>query len=144
MQDWFAFLGNGSSFNFTKTGEVTLPNIGKPIAYDNYGFCQVSYSFKNVIVFVHALRACLSLGIIGLETHVLRGQKFSLFVFVDFVSVSSNSSLRLSNGDVKAFYPFLYNLTCGTWLPSYLEQILLRFEQCLIEIPWKVTALFSH
>ena len=87
LQDWFAFLGNGSSFNFTKTGEVTLPNIGKPIAYDNYGFCQVSYSFKDVIVFVHALCACLSLGIMGFQPHVLRVQKFWLFVFVDFVSI---------------------------------------------------------
>ena len=30
-----------------------------------------------------------------------------VFVFVDFVSVSSNSSLSLSNSDVKASYPFL-------------------------------------
>ena len=49
LQDWFAFLGNASSFNFTKTGEVTFPNIGKPTAYDNYGFCQVSYFDKKVV-----------------------------------------------------------------------------------------------
>ena len=51
-----------------------------------------------------------------------------LFVFVDFVRVSPNSSRRLSNGDVKAFYPFLNNLTWDSWLLPYLGQILLRFE----------------
>ena len=40
--DWFAFLGNGSDFNFTLTGEAFFPNIGKPTAKDKYGFCQVS------------------------------------------------------------------------------------------------------
>ena len=42
LQDWFAFLGNGSEFNFTLAGEAFFPNTGRPIANDNYGFCQVS------------------------------------------------------------------------------------------------------
>lgn len=27
-QDWFAFLGNGSDFNFTLAGEAVFPNSG--------------------------------------------------------------------------------------------------------------------
>ena len=42
LQDWFAFLGNGSEFNFTLAGEAFFPNKGNPAADDNYGFCQVS------------------------------------------------------------------------------------------------------
>ena len=42
LQDWFAFLGNGSEFNFTLVGEAFFPNTGNPTADDNYGFCQVS------------------------------------------------------------------------------------------------------
>ena len=42
LQDWFAFLGNGSEFNFTLVGEAFFPNTGHPTADDNYGFCQVS------------------------------------------------------------------------------------------------------
>jgi len=41
-QDWFAFLGNGSEFNFTLVGEAFFPNTGNPSSDDNYGFCQVS------------------------------------------------------------------------------------------------------
>ena len=43
-QDWFAFLGNGSDFNFTLAGEAVFSNSGAPIADNNYGFCQVSES----------------------------------------------------------------------------------------------------
>ena len=43
-QDWFAFLGNGSDFNFTLAGEAVFSNSGAPIADNNYGFCQVSVS----------------------------------------------------------------------------------------------------
>lgn len=43
-QDWFAFIGNGSHFNFTRAGEVVFPNSGIPTAQDNYGFCQVILS----------------------------------------------------------------------------------------------------
>ena len=42
LQDWFAFVGNGSEFNFTLSGEADFPNSGTPTAEDNYGFCQVS------------------------------------------------------------------------------------------------------
>ena len=42
LQDWFAFNGNGSDFNFTLVGEAFFPNSGTPTAHDNYGFCQVS------------------------------------------------------------------------------------------------------
>jgi len=42
LQDWFAFLGNGSEFNFTLVGEAFIPNTGNPSSDDNYGFCQVS------------------------------------------------------------------------------------------------------
>ncbi|KAL9963151.1 hypothetical protein ACROYT_G032326 [Oculina patagonica] len=38
--DWFAFTGNGSGLNFTRTGEVYFPNSGSPTADNNYGFCQ--------------------------------------------------------------------------------------------------------
>ncbi len=41
LQDWFAFSGNGSEFNFTLTGEAIFSNCGNPTAEDNYGFCQV-------------------------------------------------------------------------------------------------------
>ena len=41
-QDWFAFHGNASEFNFTLAGEAFFPNTGNPTADDNYGFCQVS------------------------------------------------------------------------------------------------------
>ena len=44
LQDWFAFLGNGSELNFTITGEEIFPNNGNPSAENNYGFCQVSDS----------------------------------------------------------------------------------------------------
>ena len=43
-QDWFAFTGNGSDFNFTRAGEVVFPNSGIPTVQDNYGFCQVLIS----------------------------------------------------------------------------------------------------
>lgn len=43
-QDWFAFTGNGSDFNFTRAGEEVFPNNGTPTAQDNYGFCQVILS----------------------------------------------------------------------------------------------------
>ena len=43
-QDWFAFIGNVSDFNFTLVGEAFFPNVGTPTALDNYGFCQVSVS----------------------------------------------------------------------------------------------------
>jgi len=42
LQDWFAFLGNGSEFNFTLIGEAFFPNTRHPTAEENYGFCQVS------------------------------------------------------------------------------------------------------
>jgi len=42
FQDWFAFVGNGSEFNFTLVGEAFFPNTGNPSSDDNYGFCQVS------------------------------------------------------------------------------------------------------
>jgi len=42
LQDWFAFVGNGSEFNFTLVGEAFFPNTGNPSNDDNYGFCQVS------------------------------------------------------------------------------------------------------
>ena len=41
FQDWFAFIGNGSEFNFTLSGEAIFPNKKAPTAEDNYGFCQV-------------------------------------------------------------------------------------------------------
>ena len=41
FQDWFAFIGNGSEFNFTLSGEALFPNNNAPTAEDNYGFCQV-------------------------------------------------------------------------------------------------------
>jgi len=41
FQDWFAFIGNGSEFNFTLSGEAIFPNEKAPTAEDNYGFCQV-------------------------------------------------------------------------------------------------------
>ena len=46
-QDWFAFLGNGSDFNFTLAGEAFFPNSGGPTANDNYGFCKVLYVDKQ-------------------------------------------------------------------------------------------------
>ena len=42
LQDWFAFLGSGTEFNFTLAGEAFFPNKGNPAADDKYGFCQVS------------------------------------------------------------------------------------------------------
>ena len=42
LQDWFAFVGNGSESNFTLSGEADFPNSNLPTAEDNYGFCQVS------------------------------------------------------------------------------------------------------
>ena len=42
LQDWFAFVGNGSEFNFTLSGEADFPNSNPPTAEENYGFCQVS------------------------------------------------------------------------------------------------------
>ena len=42
LQDWFAFLGNGSEFNFTLVGEAFFLNKGNPTPDNNYGFCQVS------------------------------------------------------------------------------------------------------
>ena len=41
FQEWFAFIGNGSEFNFTLSGEARFPNNKAPTAEDNYGFCQV-------------------------------------------------------------------------------------------------------
>jgi len=41
FQDWFAFIGNGSEFNFTLSGDAIFPNKKAPTAEDNYGFCQV-------------------------------------------------------------------------------------------------------
>ncbi|XP_068725173.1 uncharacterized protein [Montipora capricornis] len=38
--DWFAFVGNGSEFNFTRAGETFFPNNGTPGANENYGFCK--------------------------------------------------------------------------------------------------------
>ena len=49
-QDWFAFLGNGSDFNFTLAGEAVFPNSGAPIVDNNYGFCQVSVPDKHLSV----------------------------------------------------------------------------------------------
>ena len=49
-QDWFAFLGNGSDFNFTMTGEAVFPNSGAPTVDNNYGFCQVSVSYMHLSV----------------------------------------------------------------------------------------------
>ena len=46
MQDWFAFTGNGSEFNFSRAGEVNFPNSGTPKAENNYGFCQVSVAIS--------------------------------------------------------------------------------------------------
>jgi len=43
-QDWFAFLGNGSDFNFTLAGKAVFPNSGAPTVDNDYGFCQVSVS----------------------------------------------------------------------------------------------------
>ena len=51
-QDWFAFTGNGSEFNFTKSGEVDFPNSGNPTADDNYGFCQVSLLASSLSISV--------------------------------------------------------------------------------------------
>ncbi|KAL9963147.1 hypothetical protein ACROYT_G032322 [Oculina patagonica] len=57
--DWFAFTGNGSDFNFTRTGEVYFPNTGSPSADNNYGFCQkvpyntTFYDPPVVLVSVH-------------------------------------------------------------------------------------------
>ena len=42
LQDWFAFVGNGSELNVTLVGEAFFPNTGNPSSDDNYGFCQVS------------------------------------------------------------------------------------------------------
>ena len=50
LQDWFAFLGNDSEFNFTLVGEAFFPNTGNPTAGDNYGFCQVSSFDRQVSV----------------------------------------------------------------------------------------------
>ena len=47
-QDWFAFTGNGSEFNFTLSGEAIFPNSGNPTADENYGFCQVRSFDSNV------------------------------------------------------------------------------------------------
>ena len=41
LQDWFAFVGNGSQLNFTITGKQLFPNSGNPSSQNNYGFCQV-------------------------------------------------------------------------------------------------------
>ena len=49
-QDWFAFLGNGSDFNFTMAGDVVFPNSGAPTVDNNYGFCQVSVSYMHLSV----------------------------------------------------------------------------------------------
>ena len=49
-QDWFAFLGNGSDFNFTLAGEAVFPNSGAPTVDNNYGFCQVSVSDMHLSV----------------------------------------------------------------------------------------------
>lgn len=51
-QDWFAFLGNGSDFNFTLAGEAVFPNSGAPTVNNNYGFCQVSVSDMHLFVAV--------------------------------------------------------------------------------------------
>ncbi|KAL9963121.1 hypothetical protein ACROYT_G032296 [Oculina patagonica] len=54
--DWFAFTGNGSDLNFTRTGEIYFPNSGSPITDNNYGFCQeVQYNttfYKSPAVLV--------------------------------------------------------------------------------------------
>ncbi|XP_020617486.1 uncharacterized protein LOC110055437 isoform X2 [Orbicella faveolata] len=39
--DWFAFIDNGSKFNFTLSGDAIFLNKKAPRAEDNYGFCQV-------------------------------------------------------------------------------------------------------
>ena len=49
-QDWFAFHGNGSDFNFTLVGEAVFPNSGAPTVDNNYGFCQVSVSDMHLSV----------------------------------------------------------------------------------------------
>ena len=51
MQDWFAFTGNGSEFNFSRAGEVNFPNSGIPKAENNYGFCQVSVAISVPVFF---------------------------------------------------------------------------------------------
>jgi len=47
FQDWFAFIGNGSEFNFTLSGEAIFPNKKAPTPEDNYGFCQVRLLDSN-------------------------------------------------------------------------------------------------
>ena len=68
MQDWFAFTGNGSEFNFSRAGEVNFPNNGIPKAENNYGFCQVSVAISvpvflkfyfNLIFIIETRIACL-------------------------------------------------------------------------------------
>jgi len=57
--DWFAFIGNGSEFHFTLSGEAIFPNEKAPTAEDNYGFCQqvhyntTLYASSAVLVSVH-------------------------------------------------------------------------------------------
>ena len=94
---------------------------------------SVKYRILNLIRMLYsfcARLACLSFfRNHGIANPCALRSMLLFFAFVDFVHVSSNSSRRLSNDDVKAFYPFLYNLTCDSWLLPYLGQILLRFEQ---------------
>ena len=49
LQDWFAFVGNGSGFSFTLSGEADFPNSSPPTAEDNYGFCQVSVIYCHLL-----------------------------------------------------------------------------------------------
>ena len=63
--------------------------------------------------------ACLS----SFSNHGIANQCASrsmllLFVFVDFVRVSSNSSLRLSNNDVKVFSSFLIYFDMSQFVTS--------------------------
>jgi len=57
--DWFAFIGNGSEFNVTLSGDAIFPNKKAPTAEDNYGFCQevqyntTFYASPAVLVSVH-------------------------------------------------------------------------------------------
>ena len=85
LQDWFAFVGNGSQLNFTITGKQLFPNSGNPSSQNNYGFCQVrnwNVPFKAQSRFVFNNNSLGGVGWRGAFSPLLFYIVFFCFIFL--------------------------------------------------------------
>ena len=85
LQDWFAFVGNGSQLNFTTTGKQLFPNSGNPSSQNNYGFCQVrnwNVPFKAQSRFVFNNNSLGGVGWRGAFSPLLFYIVFFCFIFL--------------------------------------------------------------